>query len=207
MNQPTAPRESAVRRSLLLPILAVVAALAGHGTAWSEHPSARPAIRIDNGVLQVAVDSQCGQLTEFVDMKTGYDHIDPATTPGSLWQMKVLVAGKMHSLAADDAKRFSGETLPAPRKGLRLAWEDFPEGWAKGVRVEADVELPPGEPRSRWTIALCKPADVLVNEVRYPRILGVARREQERLVMPIGLGEELDDPRSYLCYGKEGKPV
>ena len=196
-------RRSRENGRVLMLALLTTAILGENCCAWCGTANGDRRTRIDNGVLRIGLDSQHGQLLEFVDLARGYNHIASAAPRGSLWEMELLVAGTKHRLAAVQAKRFSAKPLAA---GLRLLWEDFPNDWAKGLRVEARVELDPAARKSRWTIRVNKPAKVLVNEIRYPRVLGLANREQERLAVPVGLGQETNDPRTMLCHGNGGKP-
>ncbi len=177
------------------------------GLVVGQKTDTEPPIHIDNGVLRIGVDPKHGRLIELADLKTGFNEIAPQAVAGGLWELELFVEGQKRLLAAEQAKSCQVGLLPAGQNGLRLAWQDFPDAWAGGLRVEATVELDPSEPMSRWTIRLEKPADLSVSEVRFPQVTGLAKRQQERLAVPTWLGQEAANPRTLLYRGKDGKPL
>lgn len=200
MNRTLVGKTEEIRGTILVSTLLVVAFLATGRPAWCGDGAC-----VDNGTLRITVDPQHGQLTEFVDVKTGFNHVATVPGRGRLWEMEVVVNGIKHVIVAEEAKHFSAESLVAGRKGLRLVWKELPGDYAKDMTVEATVELQPGQPMSRWTIAVTKSAGVAVNLVRFPCVVGVAKRERERLAVPINMGQEAVDPRTFV-YSKDGKP-
>ena len=170
-------------------------------------PAQENIFTIDNGLLRIGLDAHDGRLVELVDLQSGYDNIDRQATAGGLWEMDLLVEGKRTLLAPKQAKRFHADTLSPDRKGLRLVWEDFVEPWASGMRVETTVELEPGESMSRWAMRWDKPASLVVCAARFPRVNGLAKRREERLALPLWMGQEAANPRTFLYRDKDNKPL
>jgi hypothetical protein len=161
-------------------------------------------VSIDNGLLRITVDGQDGTLRELVDLKTKHNHVGDARQLGGLWGLEVVTDGRRASLTPAQAKTFRCQALPPGQSGLRLAWDGFTLPEASDCRVQATVQLDPGTPMSHWKITIEKPDQLGLRQVRFPRVFGLRRQDDERLAVPIWMGQRAADPRRLLC-GPDGR--
>ena len=83
-----------------------------------------------------------------------------------------------------------------------MTWNDFSASQLTGCEVEATVRLAPGDPTSRWEIAVTRPEGLGVSTLTFPRAGGLRRQENERLAVPHGIGYLLPNPRAVLGKGE-----
>ena len=158
---------------------------------------------IENGALRVGVDPHDGKLLELVDLGTKHNHVDSNADSGGLWELNVHVDGQPTVLTPSQSKSFRWEIMPKGQT-LRLTWTEFELSGASGFTVEVTVGLEANALTSQWQIALTKPAEVAVRQIRFPRVFGLSQQENERLAVPAWLGQKANDPRSMLG-GKDGR--
>ncbi len=159
-------------------------------------------VRTANAHLQIGIDAHNGTLLEIADTRTKHNHVDPRgakARSGGLWELRLQRAAERLVLAPAQAKSFRTEALPGEQGGLRLIWDRFGLSSAAELRVEATVRLETDGPMSRWAIAAERLAGLKVEEIRFPRVLGVARQERERLAVPVWMGQQAADPRRLLA--------
>jgi len=176
-----------------------VAAPAGSETRAEHAPR-----RIASGLLQIGVDPRTGQLCELTDLAAKHNHVDPPDQAGGLWELRLRRGSEALALGPDRAKSFRVEEMAPGKTGLRLIWGQFDFPAAPELRVEATVQLDLKEPISRWGLVVDKMRGLSLLEIRFPRIAGIARQENERLAVPIWMGQELTNPRRLLA-GPQGK--
>ncbi len=189
------------RAVLLVCLIALVAsggpavfAAAGQGAGQAE------VVSIENGLLRIALDPNNGTLVELVDLAAEHDHVGDGQDRGGLWELELAVDGRPVVLSPAQAKQFRGEMI-SPGQALRLSWTGFAVPGASECRVEATVRLDDGTPMSRWEIAVEKPGGLGLRQIRFPRVFGFTKRENEHLAVPVWTGQQAANPRSLLCPG------
>ena len=190
-------RDACPTGCFLLWIFLAVCAARGANDEHSAAPS------IENGLLRISVDEQDGTLRELVDLGAKHNHVDGAPALGGIWAVEVFVEGQPTVLTPAKAKSFRWTILP-PGQTLRLTWEGFSLPGVSECAVEVTVRLEAGTPMSRWAIAVTKPPGLPLRRIRFPRVFGLSRQQNERLAVPVWLGQQAADPRRFLS-GQDGK--
>ncbi len=184
-------------------LVALLATGCPTGSAACDQSAGRAeAVSIENGLLRIGVDPQDGTLLELADLKGTHNHVGDAQDLDGLWELELLIDGRRAVLTPTHAKTFRCEILP-PGDMVRLAWSGFTLPGASECKVEAAVRLEPGTPMSRWEIAVEKPAGLGLRQIRFPRVFALRQQEDERLAVPVWMGQQAADPRSFLC-GADG---
>ena len=161
-------------------------------------------VSIENGLLRVTVDPRDGKLLELVDLQAKHRHVGDAKNLGGLWELEVVIDGRRAVLNPEQAKTFRWEIPSSGQRRLRLTWKGFTLPGASECQVEATVRLPDDEPVSRWEIAVQRPPGLELRAIRFPRVWGLGRQTDERLAVPVWMGQRAADPRSLLL-GSDGR--
>src|ERR1035437_1958013 len=194
------PRETYIpprRATGVTPVLLLALLAAGRVVA------ARDAFEVSNGRLDIGLGREHGDLVRLTDAHTGQNFAGPAstTTNAGLWELSLLPAEKIVSPA--DAKSFHSRPIRGKEPALRLTWEQFGVVAAPARRGEVVVRLERGQSMSRWELAVSGLGGLGVGQVRFPRIVNIPRQENERLAVPVWMGEQLAEPRRF--FAGEGK--
>ncbi|MBI5688936.1 MAG: hypothetical protein HZC55_02475 [Verrucomicrobia bacterium] len=160
--------------------------------------SAAEVVRLANARCEIAFDAGNGALRALVDRQSGHPF---ATGASALWSVDAILDGQVHTLGPAQATRF--EYARSPDGGeVRLSWSGFTPAGAGGLRVEVRARLAGDEPDSRWHIAISKPRDAALTQVRFPLLDGLAAQPEEFLAVPAWTGELLAEPRKGLTAAK-----
>ncbi|MBM3852126.1 MAG: hypothetical protein FJ399_03115, partial [Verrucomicrobia bacterium] len=155
-------------------------------------------VRLANARLQIGFDAATGALCELVDRSSGHDF---ATGARALWSVDYAGAGGSHPLDPARATRFEYQRSGDGGHELRLVWSGFNLPGAEALRVEVRAQLTGDDPDSRWHIAIAKPRDGSLAQVRFPLLDGLAPQPEEFLAVPAWTGELLSAPRRALSTG------
>jgi hypothetical protein len=154
-------------------------------------------IRVGNSGLQVGIDSQRGALTELIDRKSGQNLL-AGTIAESLWELDLE---GLPVLTSTNAGVFKCERPDHEPRTLKLTWSDFDQP-ASGLCVEAIVRLDPALPLSRWSLRVSGLTGRVLREARFPRVRNLARQPDERLAVPVWMGQLAENPRRILAGGQ-----
>jgi len=172
---------SPAQRSLLACLVALLlASRPAVGAAYGQVGGHVEGPSIENGLLRIVLDQQDGKLLELVDLEAKHNH------------------GRQAILTPEQAKTFRWETLAPKQTGLRLIWNGFALPEASECEVEVTVRLDDGKAVSRWEIAVKKPAGLGLEEIRFPHVCGLRRQADERLAVPVWMGQQTANPREAL---------
>ncbi len=153
---------------------------------------------IDNGMLRVGIDRQDGTLRHIVDLESELNLVGDAVAVVGLWKLSLNTAGQQLSLEPKDARTFHYKVLDGKPRRMQLTWDDFAPAAASDCKVEVTIRLDEDALTSRWGIAVEKPANVNLAKIHFPRVSGLRRQKDERLAVPIWMGQQLPDPRRLL---------
>lgn len=159
---------------------------------------------VENGALRVSVDAQDGKLLELTDLAADFNQVGDAEDLIGLWKLEVTREGKTLNLEPGQTRQFRVERLPAEQNGLRLIWDGFDVPDSAAGHVEAVVRLDEDDAVCRWKMAVDMPPGLQLQTIHFPRISGVRRQDDERLAVPVWMGQEAKDPRQILA-GADGK--
>lgn len=165
-------------------------------------PAGDPLQRISNRGLQLGIDTRTGACRELVEVQSGFNQLSPQEKTVALWQITVRDGETAKTFSADGCGPPQVEAMPG---GLRLVWENVGAASGKPVRVEATVKLDDQDASmSRWGLAVEKPSQVLVENIRFPRVGCLTPRKNEFLAVPRSMGLLLANPRTRL-EGPKGR--
>jgi hypothetical protein len=191
-------------------IARVTAALVACGLVALRGASASEveAIHWSRGGLRVGIERRSGGLAELRDLRAGRDLTGRASA--ALWGLELLSGTNLVALAPGQAKAFHCERVGhGQAQCLQLAWDGFDLAAAPELRVHVKVSLDVQMPVSRWSIAVEGLGGAALDKVHFPRLLDVPRQENERLAVPLWLGQETAYARELLSNGggRTGKPT
>ena len=156
---------------------------------------------VSNDRLDIGVGREHGDLVRLTDRRTRQNFAGTASTNTGLWEL--TLHGPEKILSPADAKSFHCQPVSGKEPALRLTWEQFQVSAAPTLRVEVVVRLERGQPMSRWELAVSGLGGLGVGQVRFPRIVNIPRQENERLAVPVWMGEQMAEPRKF--FAGEGK--
>jgi len=162
-------------------------------TAQEQAAPASEIVRIANGRLQTGFDSRDGRLREFVDLKTGHNHVGNAT--GALWELECQKASGAETVSPAQAGAFRCEEVPGTHRALRLAWDKFNLADAPRLCVEVVVHLDTNAPLSQWQLIVGGLNGRVLTKVCFPRVSDIAQQADERLAVPVWMGQLTSEPR------------
>src|ERR1035441_4240668 len=151
------------------------------------------AFEVSNGRLEIALGHEQGDLLGLTDAHAHQNFAGTASSGAGLWELALFPAGK--TLSPADAKFFRCQPINGKQPALRLTWEGFEVAGAPKLRVEVVVRLQPGQPMSRWELGVTGLGDLGIRQVRFPRIVNIPRQENERLAVPVWMGQQTAEPR------------
>jgi len=174
---------------------------------------AGPPVCLANERLQLLFDGNSGDLLRIRDVIAGHDHLgDHPSAASGFWSIQARLAGQGSAsadgepsqriaLTARTAHRFHHESRGAESSAIQLVWSDFRLPAAPDLAVEVEVRLDDRVPDSVWALTIRNPGPLVVEEVRFPVVFGVARQEDEVLAVPHWMGEKMSDARRFLTGG------
>jgi hypothetical protein len=178
--------------------VALLAVPQGAATAEPE------AIDLSGGGLRVGVDRKTGGLAELRDLRRKHDLV--GGTPAALWELEFLPGQALRTLKPAQATSF--HCRKAGRGGaqcLQLAWEGFGLTAAPRLRVQVSVTLDRELPVSRWSIGVEGLGAATLDKVHFPRLANLPQQENERLAVPLWLGQETANARELVSGTSGGR--
>lgn len=167
--------------------------------AFGQSGSAVQTISLVSSALNVGMDVARGGLVCFIDKASGHNFVSDLITTNQLWQLELLPGLAPRIILPSMAGKFRWEHLALPSPALKLIWEDFNLLWPKPLRVEVSITLHPNQPLSFWRIAILKPGQLQLEKVRFPRIPSIRKQAQERLAVPLWMGQLTQTPRRLIA--------
>lgn len=156
-------------------------------------------VRLKNKFISLKFAPSDGHLIELTDAATRTNFIEAGADAAPLWTIDFMPGTSPAGITAAAAKSFRSEAFRrAGEPALRLAWADFGISSAKHLRVEATVQLDTETPNSRWKISITGLGSLRIERVRYPRVAYIRRQDNERLAVPLWMGELTKDPRAAI---------
>ena len=162
-----------------------------------------PEFLLENNQLQVGFNRTDGQLVQFTDRKAHWNHIAAQAGPLGLWKLDLLRDGRKIELTPADAKRVRHER-GRDRYSLQLSWAEFGSGVDPQLKVTVETRLEPGQAMSYWTITVANLHGLVLDKVHFPQVPAVRPQADERLAVPLWMGQVAPNPRSLLT-GAAGK--
>ena len=161
--------------------------------AFGHRVGAEEAFEVSNGRLVIGLGHEHGDLVGLTETHTRQNFAGTASSGAGLWELALFPAG--NTLSPADAKFFRCQPINGKQPALRLTWEGLEVAGAPKLRVEVVVRLEPGQPMSRWELGVTGLGDLGIRQVRFPRIVNIPRQENERLAVPVWMGQQTAEPR------------
>jgi hypothetical protein len=165
---------------------------------FSQQTTKTQAISISNAVLQIDFGGPSGDLVTLLDKATGMNFISAVHSINQLWQIDMLPGSQPAMINPAMAKSFRWEHPGKRGSELKLVWEDFNLPFSQPLKVEVTVVLDSREPMSYWSIAIDKPGELHVEKVRFPQIPSITKQTEERLAVPLWMGQVTKIPRRLI---------
>ena len=188
-------RISRLRAIAVTPVLLLALLACGGAVALGDE------FEVSNGHLEIGLGPEHGDLSKLTDAHTHQNFAGAASTNGGLWEL--MLSGPEKIVYPADARSFHAQPVSGKEPALRLTWEQFGVLNAPALRVEVLVRLERGQPMSRWELAVSGLGGLGVGQVRFPRIVNIPRQDNERLAVPVWMGEQMAEPRQF--FAGEGK--
>ena len=154
---------------------------------------------INNSALQIDVRGPAGTLFALLDKSTGMNFVSPFVGMSSLWQIDMLPGITPNRVTPEMATSFRWEHPNNEKDKLKMVWENFKLSYSHPLKVEVTVVLDSKMPVSYWTIAIDKPGELHVEKVRFPQIPSITRQPEERLAVPLWMGQITKIPRQLIA--------
>ncbi|HSW29554.1 MAG TPA: DUF6259 domain-containing protein [Longimicrobiales bacterium] len=192
------------RAGTILAVLLLVCAPRGAAAATAPTDT----IRVANAAIRLGFEDQRGALVELTDAATGQAFVAPGTAPGDLWLLDLPAGGAKAAVSPTDAGRFNLRRAQGS-DALILEWSDFGLPAAPDLRVTVTVRPQGAEPVTGWHIALSGLGTLGVEQVRFPRIVGIPPLGPgEEMAVPQWMGQRTKDPRAQFApRGGPGGPA
>ena len=170
--------------------------------AGGQGVAAEDAFRVANGHLEIGLGHEHGDLVILTDAHTRQNFAGTASSGADLWELTLFPADK--SLSPADAKAFRCQPINDREPGLRLTWDEFGFTAAPALRVEVVVRLESGQPMSRWELGVSGLGELGIRQVRFPRIVNIPVQQNERLAVPVWMGQQTAEPRKVFAGENHG---
>jgi len=161
-------------------------------------------ISISNTALRIDLVDPTGDLVSLIDKTAKMNFLSAAGGIHSLWQIDMLPGYEPATITPAMAKTFKWEHPDGRSNEVKLIWEDFALPYSRPLKVEVTVVLDPKKPMSYWSIALDKPGELHIEKVRFPQIPSITKQPEERLAVPLWMGQITKTPRQLITG--EGNP-
>ncbi|HOX58340.1 MAG TPA: DUF6259 domain-containing protein [Candidatus Paceibacterota bacterium] len=171
---------------------------------WGSGFAAQDVFHVSNGSLEIGVSRERGELVRLADTHTRQNFTGAAPAGAGLWELVLTPARKVLSPA--DAHSFRCQLLRGKAPAMRLTWDGFGLAAAPGLRVEAVARLEPKQPMSRWELTVSGLGELGIGQARFPRLVNIPRQSNERLAVPVWMGQQTAEPRKvFAADGGSGR--
>ena len=157
---------------------------------------------VSNGRLEIGLGHEHGDLVRLTASHARQNFAGTASSGAGLWELALFGPGK--TLSPVDAKSFCCQPISGKGPALRLTWDQFEVAAAPALRVEVVVRLEPGQPMSRWELGVTGLGELGIRQVRFPRVVNIPRQENERLAVPVWMGQQTAEPRKLFAGENKG---
>ncbi|MCO5051574.1 MAG: DUF6259 domain-containing protein [Verrucomicrobiae bacterium] len=152
-------------------------------------------VRTGNAQLQIGIEPRLGHLVELVDRASGHNFVS-ATNAGALWELE-FTGGQIPVLQPSRARTFTSRTSARP-DAQEWVWSDFNVESAPRLKVVVRVAVDTNEPMSRWKLAVEDYEGLELAAIRFPRLINLQPQPEERLAVPVWMGQQAANPRALL---------
>jgi hypothetical protein len=179
-------------------LAAMLLVLLSCGGIFARQAKQAQPLAINSTAMQIGIGEKSGVLTALLDKSTGMNFISPGGDVQLLWQIDMLPGSEPAMITPSMARSFKSEHPKGMSNELKLIWEDFGLPYSHPLKVEVNVVLDPTKPMSYWSIALDKPGELRIEKVRFPIVPSITKQPEERLAVPLWMGELTNSPRQLI---------
>lgn len=160
-------------------------------------------VSVANARIRLGFDGERGGLLELTDLATGQAFVGPGGAPADLWLLDLPPGSAKAAVSPTDARSFRTEPDGAGVR-VRFVWSDFALAAAPDLQVVVTVGVQGAEPTTAWHITLSGLDSLGVEQVRFPRIVGIPPLGPgEEMAVPQWMGQRTKDPRAQFA-GRDG---
>lgn len=185
-------------RSISLRLSRTLIALLMTAQILAQQRGASEQVIVESAYLRIGFGKANGELWEFTDLKTGLNFVGSAGVRSSLWQIDLAPGSPTPTIRPSQAKSFRIEWVDRDKLAARLIWDRFDIPAAHDLKVIAIVRLRRDNPTSEWHIELEGVTSINIASIRFPRVMGIASQPNEKLAVPVWMGQLASYPRTLL---------
>jgi hypothetical protein len=153
-------------------------------------------IYLENGMLRLGFDRNTGAMIEMRDLAQSIDFLESNTITGPPWEIVFLKEGEIQPM--DPAIPFAFSFSRNGGSSIEMIWESNGKTIDLQFTVTVYVVLEPDKPMSNWKISVSGIPAREIHAVVFPNITGLKDLENERLLVPHWMGQEMENPRKFL---------
>ncbi len=166
--------------------------------ALSQQGQKAELISLDSQTLRLDIDDASGGIVTFLDKATGMNFTTDAAGQHQIWRLDMLPGADPSTITPSMAGKFRWEHPDNNENELRMIWEEFKLPYATSLKVIVTVALSSDEPLTYWSIAIEKLGEMHVEKVRFPEFQGITKQAEERLAIPLWMGQITKIPRKLI---------
>lgn len=160
-------------------------------------------IHLRNDLLKISFSQLDGSLTGFEDLATSRQLLTGSGNSSSLWVIALNDHPTLEQLDIHAASDFSFSRPDT--NSLVLRWQHFSglDSADAGIMVIARISLDAQDPLSYWDISVEGLVEGQIEEIQFPRIGSINDLGNEKLAVPVWMGQLLDSPRKQLAASED----
>ncbi|MEO6949440.1 MAG: DUF6259 domain-containing protein [Ginsengibacter sp.] len=161
-------------------------------------------VTVGNKDIRFNFDISTGELLAFSDLTNSIEILDNQNeVHNSPWEITLEKNSVVKKLNINSARIFHFSKIND--KTLQLEWSDFSIPSNPSFKVTVNVKVDDDKPFSEWHISITGIQSEKIEKVAFPKINGIKDMGNERLAVPVWMGQIMENPRQYLSQIKGGE--
>lgn len=150
-------------------------------------------IKLNNGNIEIVFSSVNGELLSFKDLISKEDLIEDNLFGKNLWKIFLEDDSASYEINSTLAQNFVF-TYNNDSTSISLIWDKFGFELFNNLSVKAEVTVPPFSYVSYWHLTISGIDNFKVDKVIYPITDNLKTSKQQKLAVPVWMGQLLNNP-------------